>query len=132
MDTVPPARPHVLVVDDDRDNADALVLVLRLEGYEPAVAYGGPAALALVAADPPAGALLDIGMPGMDGYEVARRLRRLPGMGGALLIALTGYGQEEDVSRCYEAGFDRHILKPGDPEELHRLLDGRFAAQPTS
>ena len=81
MGTVPTARRHVLVVDDDRDNADALALVLRLEGYAAAVAYDGPTALALVAAGPPAAALLDLAMPGMGGCELAGRLRRLSGEG---------------------------------------------------
>ena len=74
--------------------------------------------------------LLDLGMPGVDGYEVARRLRGRPWAAGALLIALTGYGREEDVSRCHQAGFDLHLLKPCDPEELRRALEGRLAAQP--
>ena len=131
MDTVPHARTHVLVVDDDRDNADALVLMLRVEGYEAAVAYDGPSALAAALARPPAAVLLDINMPGMDGCEVARRLRGLPQTAGALLIALTGSGQEGDVRRCHEAGIDLHLLKPCNPAELRRVLDGRLVAQPT-
>jgi CheY-like chemotaxis protein len=103
--------------------------VLRVEGYEAAVAYDGPSALALVAALPPAAALLDIMMPGMDGCELAGRLRRLPGMGGALLVAVTGCGAEGVVRRCHEAGFDRHLLKPCDPEELSRVLGGGLAAR---
>ena len=131
MNALCTAGPPVLVVDDCTYLADALALALRWWGYRPAVAHDGPSALALASADPPAAALLDIGLPGMDGCEVARRLRGLTQTAKALLIALTGYGQEEDVRLCYAAGFDLHLLKPYDPEELHRVLDGRLAAQPT-
>jgi two-component system, sensor histidine kinase len=131
MDTARPPLVRVLVVDDCRDAADALAVLLRLWGYEPAVAYDGPSALALASAAPPAAALLDLVMPGMDGCELARRLRRLPGMGGALLIATTGWGAEGAARRCCEAGFDLHLLKPCDPKQLRRVLDGRLAAQPT-
>jgi CheY-like chemotaxis protein len=126
-----PIGPLVLVVDDCPYLADALALILNRWGYQPAVAYDGPSALALASAEPPAVVLLDLGLPGMDGYEVARRLRGLTQMAKALLIALTGYGQEEEVRLCHEAGFNLHLLKPCDPEELRRVLDGRLAAQPT-
>jgi CheY-like chemotaxis protein len=128
MDALPPARPRVLVVDDNRDTADSLALLLKLWGYEPAVAYDGAAALTRASADPPSVALLDIGLPGLDGCEVARRLRRMPGTARALLIALSGYGREEDVRRCHEAGFDLHLLKPPDPDEIHRALECRLTA----
>jgi CheY-like chemotaxis protein len=131
MGTLPPARQHVLVVDDDRDATDSQALLLRLWGYEPTVAYDGPSALALASADPPAAVLLDIDLPGVDGYEVARRLRGQPQTERALLVALTGYGLEEDVQLCYAAGIDQHLLKPIDPEELRRVLGGRLAARPT-
>ena len=131
MDTVPPIGPWVLVVDDCHHAADPLVLLLKRWGYQTAVAYDGPSALAVALARPPAVVLLDLDMPGMDGYEVARRLRGQPRMAEALLIALTGYGEEEDVSRCREAGIDLHLLKPCEPEELRRVLDGRLADQPT-
>jgi CheY-like chemotaxis protein len=113
---------RVLVVDDNRDCADSLALLLELWGYAPAVAYDGPSALALASADPPAAALLDIAMPGMDGCEVARRLRAMPGTARALLVAVTGRGREEDVRRCYEAGIDLHFVKPYDTVELWRAL----------
>src|SRR5262249_43784767 len=100
-------------------------------GYRTAVAYDGPSALALAATDPPAAVLLDIGLPGLDGYEVARRLRTQPPTAKALLIAVTGYGRENVVRLCYEAGFDLHLLKPCSPEELRRVLEARFAATPT-
>jgi CheY-like chemotaxis protein len=126
-----PSRPRlrVLVVDDNRDAADSLALLLKLWGYQPAVAYDGPSALALASADPPAAALLDIGLPGMDGCEVARRLRQAPETARALLIAVTGSGREEDVRRCYEAGIDLHVIKPADPEMLHRALDEGLRAR---
>ncbi len=130
MDTIPTVRPHALIVDDCPNVAASLSLVLKWWGYRAAVAHDGPSALALASADPPAAVLLDLGMPGMDGYELAGRLRRLPRMGEALLVALTGYGREEDVRLCYESGIDLHLLKPCDPAELRRALDGRLAARP--
>jgi CheY-like chemotaxis protein len=131
MDTTCPSGPPILVVDDCRDAAGSLALLLKWWGFRTVVAYDGPSALALASADPPAVALLDLDLPGMDGCELAARLRKRPGMGEALLVALTGYGREEDIRRCFEAGFDRHLLKPCDPEELRRALGGRVAAQPT-
>ena len=130
MDAPRPLGPPVLVVDDCPYLADALALLLKGWGFRAAVAHDGPAALALAAADPPAAVLLDIGLPGMDGCDLAARLRERPGMGQALLVALTGYGREEDVSRCYAAGIDRHLLKPVGPGELRRVLDGRLVARP--
>ena len=126
MGALPPAPLRVLVVDDNHDAADSLALLLKCWGYAPAVAYDGPAALALAAAEPPAAALLDISLPGMDGCEVARRLRALSGTARALLVAVTGHGQEEDVRRCYEAGIDLHLIKPIDPEELRATLQARL------
>ena len=126
MGALPPVPLRVLVVDDNHDAADSLALLLKCWGYAPAVAYDGPAALALAAAEPPPVALLDIGLPGMDGCEVARRLRTLPGTARALLVAVTGHGQEEDVRRCYEAGIDLHLIKPIDPEELRATLQARL------
>jgi CheY-like chemotaxis protein len=131
MDTIGPLGPPVLVVDDFPEVADSLALLLKGWGYQTAVAYDGPSALAAALTQPPDAVLLDIGLPGMDGYEVARRLRGQPQTAQAVLIALTGYGEEEDVCRCREAGIDLHLLKPCDPEELRRVLDGMLAAQPT-
>jgi CheY-like chemotaxis protein len=128
MDTDAPSWPlRILVVDDNLDAADSLALMLKLWGYVPVVAYSGQAALdaAAAAAEPFAAALLDLGLPGMDGYELVRRLRVLPQLDGAALIAVTGYGQEQDRSRCWEAGFHLHLLKPVNPEQLHRLLAAR-------
>ena len=120
----------MLVADDNRDAADALAVLLRAWGYEPAVAYDGPAALALAAAEPPAAALLDLALPRMDGWELARRLRRQPATARALLVAVTGRGREKDVQRCCKAGFDLHVYKPFDPEEVRRALAARLPPPP--
>jgi CheY-like chemotaxis protein len=118
----PSAPRRILVVDDNVDAAESLAVLLRLEGQEVRVACDGPAALAAALADPPEMVVLDLGMPGMDGFEVARRLRALPGSGGVLLVALTGWAQEEDRRRCYEAGFDGHLPKPVEWEALRQFL----------
>jgi CheY-like chemotaxis protein len=117
-----PPRRRVLVVDDNRDAADSLAVLLRLTGQEVRVAYDGPSALTQAGEFRPALAFVDIGMPGMDGYEVARRLRRQPGLKDTLLVALTGWGQEEDRRRSAEAGFDCHLVKPVEPDALGGLL----------
>jgi two-component system, chemotaxis family, CheB/CheR fusion protein len=117
---VPPRR--VLVVDDNVDSAESLALLLRLRGHEVGVAYDGPAALETAGAFHPEVVLLDIGLPGLDGYQVAGRLRRRRRTAGALLVALTGYGQEEDQQRAREAGFDHHLTKPVDLPVLYELL----------
>src|SRR5215831_19316248 len=95
----PTARRRILVVDDNVDAANSLAVLLRLEGHEVRVACDGPAALAAAQADPPEMVVLDLGMPGTDGFEVARRLRALPGTKGTLLVAVTGWAQEEDRRR---------------------------------
>jgi PAS domain S-box-containing protein len=123
-----PHRRRVLVVDDNTDAADSLALLLRLAGQDVRAAYDGPSALALAGEFRPELVFLDIGMPGMDGYEVARRLRQQPGVDGLTLVALTGWGQEEDRDRSREAGFDLHLIKPVEPGALDRLL----AAQGTA
>jgi CheY-like chemotaxis protein len=120
-----PSHPlRVLVVDDHRDAADSLALLLRLWGHEPLVAYDGPAALAVAVARLPDVILLDIAMPRLHGYEVARRLRQLPGTRDAPIWALTGHGREEDRRRALEAGCDLHLVKPFAPEALRGLLEG--------
>ena len=120
---------RVLVVDDNVDAAETLAELLTMDGHNVEVAHSGPAALARVVNQPPDVVLCDIGMPGMDGFEVARRLSILDGA-RPLLIALTGYGQESDRRRSAEAGFDHHVIKPLDPEELRRLLHQSAARKP--
>jgi two-component system CheB/CheR fusion protein len=129
-----PASPgrrstRVLVVDDNRDSAESLAMMFGLDGHEVHLAYDGPAAVEAALAYRPEVIFLDIGLPGLDGYEVARRLRGMPELAGVLLVAMTGYGQEEDRRRCRDAGFDLHLVKPVDPVTLRELLasPGSFA-----
>jgi CheY-like chemotaxis protein len=112
---------RVVVADDNRDAADSLQRILSLFGHEVRVAYDGVAAIRLAEEFKPRVAVLDIGMPGANGYEVARTLRErhvVP----ITLVALTGWGQESDRRRAMEAGFDYHLTKPVDPEALNRLF----------
>ena len=118
------AGHRVLVVDDNHDSAESLAVLLRLLGQEVELAHDGPSALEAAAAFEPELVLLDIGLPGLSGLEVARRLRQTPVGKQARLIAMTGYGQEEDRRRSMEAGFDRHLVKPIDPELVEGLLAG--------
>jgi PAS domain S-box-containing protein len=120
-----PARSsghRLLVVDDNNDAAVSLAMLLRLQGHEVRVANDGPSALELATSYRPGLVFLDIGMPGMDGYEVARRMRRTPGLENIVLAALTGWGQQEDRRRTAEAGFDHHLVKPTEPKALESLL----------
>ncbi len=121
-----PRRPgrRILLVEDDVSVADAMGVLLSLEGHQVKVAPTGQAALELAASFRPEAVLLDIGLKGMDGYEVARRLRELPEGREALLVAVTGYGHEEARARSLAAGFDHHLVKPVDPERLLDLLAG--------
>jgi len=115
---------HILVVDDNRDAADSLALLLGLEGHEVRVAYAGRAALQTANEFTPDVAVLDLGLPDMSGYEVARQLRQNPALTGITLIALTGWGQQEHRRRALDAGFDHHVTKPVDIVQLGRLLGG--------
>jgi CheY-like chemotaxis protein len=117
-----PSPRRILVVDDNRQAADSLAVLLRLDGHEVATAYDGLEAVAVAEQYRPHLALLDIGMPNLNGYEAARRIRDLPASAHTRLVALTGWGQEEDRRRAAEAGFDSHLVKPVDPEALDRLL----------
>jgi two-component system CheB/CheR fusion protein len=92
-------------------------------GHEAIVVHDGPHALDIASADPPDVVFLDIALPRMDGYQVARRLRRLPGMDRALVVAISGFGHEADVLRCKEVGIDCHFLKPVEPDVLRELLE---------
>jgi CheY-like chemotaxis protein len=118
-----PAALRVLVVDDRPDTRASLRLLVTAWGHEVAEAADGPSALAVAGAYRPDAVLLDVGLPGLDGYEVARRLRGLPGLGDTFLLAQTGYGTPDEVERCLRAGFDLHLLKPVDPDRLRRLLE---------
>jgi CheY-like chemotaxis protein len=120
----PPVLPsrRVLVVDDNRDAAETMGLLLKLLGAEVRVVNDGPTALATIPSYRPTVVLLDIGMPGMDGYEVARRIREQPEGRDLMLIALTGWGQEKDRHRTSQAGFDHHLIKPADMSALESLL----------
>jgi PAS domain S-box-containing protein len=115
-----PAR--VLLVEDNLDAAEALSELLRMWGHEVETAHDGISALRTARQLRPGVVLLDIGLPGMDGYEVARELRSTPGLGSTRLIALTGYGQESDRHRSRLAGIDHHLVKPVDVEQLRTLL----------
>jgi signal transduction histidine kinase len=115
---------RVLIVDDNRDSADSLALLLRRQGNEVQTAYDGIAALGAVESFHPEVVLLDIGMPRLDGYDAARRIRELTNGGNLTLIALTGWGQAKDRDRSYQAGFDAHLTKPVEPAMLEDLLRG--------
>jgi CheY-like chemotaxis protein len=117
---LPPRQ--VLVVDDNRDAAQSLGMLLRVLGADVRVAFSGPEALSAIAARRPDVVLLDIGMPGMDGHEVAREIRQQPDLAHVTLIALTGWGQEEDRRKSESAGFDFHLTKPADMSALQTLL----------
>jgi CheY-like chemotaxis protein len=117
----------VLVVDDNPDSAESLAALLSIVGHEVHQAHDGRQALELARRRVPDLVLLDIGMPGMSGHEVARRLRGDVGLRETVLIALTGYGTDEDRRASHEAGFDGHLVKPIDFEALERIL----AALPT-
>jgi CheY-like chemotaxis protein len=116
------AASRVLVVDDNEDAANTLSMLLEASGFVVRVAYTAQSALDAVASFNPEIVLMDIGLPEMDGYEVARRLRSGDRPFQGKLVALTGYGQERDVRRAHDAGFDAHLIKPAEPETLFRLL----------
>ena len=117
-----PPKLRVLVVEDHADTAASMAVLLRIHGHEVEVAPDGPSALRIAADRPPDVALLDIGLPGLSGWHVARRLRERAGK-TPLLIAVTGYGRDEDRRRSVEAGIHLHLLKPVDPEALETLLE---------
>jgi CheY-like chemotaxis protein len=114
---------RVLVVDDNVDSAESLATLLQIQGHDVWMAHDGPSALVLAREHRPQLVLLDIGLPaGMDGYEVAQRMRPEAGLRDAVIVALTGYGQEEDKRRAAQAGFDGYLVKPVDMKQLTRLL----------
>jgi CheY-like chemotaxis protein len=115
-------RGCVLVVDDLADAADTLVWLLTSWGYDAVASYGGAAAVEAASLHPPDVVLLDLGMPGMDGFKVAQRLREKPRCETSVFIAVTGYGPATCGDGAREAGFDYYLLKPIDPDQLRQLL----------
>jgi CheY-like chemotaxis protein len=113
----------VLVVDDNRDAADSLCMLLKIWGYTCLAAYDGETGLQAASKHQPDCLLLDIAMPGLDGYTVARRVRAQPCLDNARLVALTAFSDETHVRRSQEAGFDFRLVKPTDPLEIKSLMD---------
>jgi CheY-like chemotaxis protein len=124
----PVAPRRILVVDDNRDSAGSLAALLELSGNEVRTAYDGLEAVMQTEEFEPDVVLLDIGLPGIDGYEAARRIRSLPRGRMILLVAVTGWGQSEDRQRSREAGFDHHMVKPLRASALETLLANFSAA----
>ena len=120
-----------MVVDDNVDGAETLAMLLSLSGYDTRTAFDGPSALTAAAQYQPHVVFLDIGLPGMNGYEVARRLRTNPDLKAAHLIALTGWGTEEDQRKSRDAGFDAHLTKPVEPAAVDDVL-ARFLGVSTA
>ncbi len=118
--TGPPLR--ILVVDDNKDAAESMRMLLALAGHDVRMAYSGPSAVEEAIRSKPDVMLLDIGLPEMDGYEVARRLRERPDMRNVVIIAVTGYGQETDRKRSDEAGIEYHLVKPVPPQQVGEIL----------
>jgi PAS domain S-box-containing protein len=116
------ARLRILLADDNRDAAESLAALLQLDGHEVAVVHDGPAAIEAFARIRPIVALLDIGMPGLNGYEVAKNIRQSHPESAAKLVAITGWGQDDDKSRAIEAGFDYHLTKPVEFERLTEII----------
>ena len=119
-----PVPCRVLVVDDNVDAARTMAMLLELEGYQVECAFDGQQALDCVRDRPPDALLLDIGLPRLDGLEVARRLRAQSGDAARkrLLVAVSGYGRDQDRAQALQAGFDLHFTKPADPEQLLQVL----------
>ena len=122
----------ILVVDDNVDAAESLAIVLEYEGYRVMTAHAGQQALAIAEQSQPAAVLLDLGLPDIDGFEVARRLRQRATSPGPrlLLVAISGHGSPEDIEAAHAAGFDVHFLKPVPPDSVVELLAARLAGRP--
>jgi PAS domain S-box-containing protein len=123
VNVAPSYRARILVADDNRDAADTLSMILELDGHEVRTAYDGMEALQVAEQFAPQIALLDIGMPNLDGYQTARRIRERPWGSAMLLVALTGWGQEQDRRRAAEAGFNCHLVKPVDPQTIGAVIE---------
>jgi CheY-like chemotaxis protein len=126
------AGMKILVVDDNRDAADACAALLELSGHHVQTAYTGRRALELAETSRPHVLLLDIGLPDLDGYQLAAKVRATPWGRGIILIAATGWGQEEDRRRAFDAGFDHHLTKPIAAETVESLLQSMRPPQPSS
>jgi len=124
------SHPRVLVVDDSEDAADSLATLLGVMGYEVRTAYDGPEAITAADEFQPAVALLDIGLPQLSGYDIARHVRQRRG-NEVLLVAITGWGQEGDKLKAREAGFDHHFTKPADFGVLLELIDRELKQRAT-
>jgi CheY-like chemotaxis protein len=123
VDVAPTYRARILVADDNRDAADTLSAILQLDGHEVRTAYDGVQALQIAERFAPQIALLDIGMPNLNGYQTARRIREQSWGSSMFLVALTGWGQEQDRRQATEAGFNCHLVKPGDPQMIGALIE---------
>ncbi|HEV2008637.1 MAG TPA: response regulator, partial [Burkholderiales bacterium] len=124
-----PAQCSVLLVDDSPDAVESMALVLQLQGYEVRVAHDGSTALEMARQFKPSVVFLDIGLPDINGYEVARKIRLSPATRDCVLIALTGYGQEEDYQRSMQSGFDHHLVKPIEMDALPQLIESLRSQQ---
>ena len=120
---------RILIIEDNVDSAETMQMLLSISGHEARTAYDGTSALKVAREFSPEVVLCDIGLPGKDGYAVARELRELPETRSALLVALTGYGQDEDRARAVKAGFDAFQVKPVEPDALQALLAKHLAAR---
>jgi len=126
--TVPVAPLRVVIADDNRDAAESLAMLLQMDGHQVSVAHDGAGALTAIDAMRPQVAVLDIGMPDLNGYQVAQRIRSDHASGPIVLVALTGWGQAQDLARAKQAGFNHHLIKPAEPEAVRSLLASIGAA----
>jgi DNA-binding response OmpR family regulator len=122
-----PATKRILVTDDNQDAANSVAMLLRLSGHDVETAYDGISAIQKAEAYRPEIMLLDIGLPGMNGYDVCRSIRQQPWGNGIRIVALTGWGQDQDRRNAREAGFDDHLVKPVDPQVLRRTVAAHSA-----
>ena len=120
---------RILIIEDNVDSAETMQMLLSISGHEARTAYDGASALSVAREFSPEVVLCDIGLPGKDGYAVARELRELPETRSALLVALTGYGHDEDRERAARAGFDAFQVKPVEPDALQALLAKHLSAR---
>jgi CheY-like chemotaxis protein len=123
----PPLKPpvaslRIVIVDDNRDAADSLAMLLTMDGHQVSVTHDGVSALSVIEAVRPQVAVLDIGMPDMNGYQLAQRIRSSLPSEPMVLVALTGWGQAQDLARAKAAGFDHHLVKPAEPEAIRSLI----------